>query len=172
MAARRKKRITKSEYDRRLLKLIDKWREETGRTDWDLNAVVDWAEANGHWTPPRHDAKRRFARELAQAARHDFIEDENGQPVRRRHAYRVPGTQLTLWRMIDDLTPEQMRTSAQLRRRQIEGEVLQCDRDLRYYNDHVNPGDPIQLSWNFDEDVRESQMPTEYPDEPPPEEES
>jgi hypothetical protein len=85
----------------------------------------------------------------------------------RRHAFKEPGQQHTLWVKIEEATPHQMHVSAQARRKGVLMDVLQIDRDLGYFNNHHNPGDPIQMSWDFNADVDEQHMPTEYPDAPP-----
>ncbi len=48
-------------------------------------------------------------------------------------------------------------------------DILQLDRDITYFNKHYNPGDPIQMDFDYNPDVAERHLPTEYPDEPEPE---
>ena len=168
MDVSKRKRLVSSGYDRKLLRLMDLYAEETGVKEIDFNEMALWAEGK-HWNPSQSSARKKFARELARAASRDFIEDEDGEPVRRRLSYTIntPRKQGTFWKLMEDMSPEEYRTSAQVKRRRMRGEVLQADRDTRYFNNHYNPGDAIQLSWNFDLDVEESRMPTEYPDVPP-----
>jgi hypothetical protein len=77
------------------------------------------------------------------------------------------GKQLMFWFKMENATPEDMRLSAQARRRGTRADVFQIVRDVKYYNSHYNPGDPIQLDFNFNKDIEEQQFPTEYPDAPP-----
>jgi len=72
---------------------------------------------------------------------------------------------------MEDGTPDQMKLSSQQRRKGIAADVFQADRDLKYYNTHYNPGDPIEADWNFNSDVLERQQPGEYDDTPPDEDE-
>ena len=109
---------------------------------------------------------RTNSRDLGRALSKEYIEDENGEPVRRRHSYTTE-TQLTLWKVIDDLTPDEMRVSYQITRRRVGGEVFQKQRGIDYYNKNINPGDPIETSWNYDADIEDRKMPDEYPDQPP-----
>jgi hypothetical protein len=158
-------------YTKQLLGVIDQYTAETGDKLPDLHEVAAWGYGKRIIEPPQRDVIKQLARDLARAARQDYIEDENGEPVRRRFSYKEPrgDVQLTFWFKMEDGTPERMRRSAQGRRNGTLMDILQLDRDLRYYNKHHNPGDPIQLSFNFDPDVEEHRLPPDYPQGPPPE---
>jgi hypothetical protein len=162
-----KKRTCTTKYDREIQKLFDQFVEETGNRD--IEAFLDWAEPKGAYKVSKMRVRRQFARDVAQALSKDYIEGETGQPVRRRHCYRTP-TQLTLWKKIEDLTRDEMGVSYQITRGRVGGQVFQKQRDIDYFNRHYNPGDPIETSWNYDKDLDDRNMPTDYPDEPPPEE--
>jgi len=165
----KKHRRSHSQYVRDLLGIIDKYVEEKSDKYPDLHEVAAWAYRNKLFEPQPHDVLKQFAKELARAARQDFIEDENGEPVRVRHAVKIDsaGKQLTFWFKMEDATPENMRLSAQARRRGTRADVFQIVRDVKYYNNHYNPGDAIQLDFNFNKDIEEQQFPTDYPDAPP-----
>ena len=170
MIPERKKPRPLSLYNRQILKYVDEYESEHGvGSAEDLNVVAEWAFQKGDWEPRRRSPAKELARDLARASRQDYIKDEQGEPVRRRHSYPVMRgeIQLTFWMKIENATPEKMRISLQGRRNGALMDVLQADRDRRYYNKHYNPGDPIQLSWNFDLDVDERQYPADYPEEPP-----
>ncbi len=169
MSTRRKRTWSRSQYVKELLRIIDKYVDETGDKTPDLHKVSAWAHANGLAEPHPYDAIKHFAKELARAAREDFIEDENGEPIRLRHSVKIKsgGEQLTFWFKMEDATPENMRLSAQARRRGARADVFQIVRDVNYFNKRYNPGDPIQLDFNFNKDIEEQQFPTEYPDAPP-----
>lgn len=170
MIPERKKPRPLSLYCRQILKYVEEYESKFGNgSGEDLNAVAEWAFRQGKWEPPRRNPARDLARDLAKASRQDYIKDDQGEPVRRRHSYPVTRgeVQLTFWVKIEDATPENMKISLQGRRNGALMDVLQADRDLRYYNKHYNPGDSIQLSWNFDLDVEERLYPSEYPEEPP-----
>ncbi len=158
-----------SKFDRQLIKLAEQYAEETGVDAVDPNDVASWAEANGHFDIPVIDAKRRFAKQISHALSKEFIEDDDGEPVRKKLPFTVMRgeKQLTFWKDIRKMTPEQYRISASSQRKKVRGEVLQIERNTRYFNKHVNPGDPVQLSFNFDLDILESRMPVDYSDEPP-----
>jgi len=156
-------------YFRQLQDIMHQYREETGVADLDLDTVLRWAEEKGLVSRPQVDPRLKLKRDMAAAARDEVIIDENGDSVRRVHAYRINAgeKQQTLWGFIEDMTPQKWRTSMSHRRRGLKSGVLQCDRDNQYWNKHYNPGDPNILDWNFNPDVTEDRMPTEYSDTPP-----
>lgn len=160
----RKKRLRASQYDRHIQDLFDKFAEETG--DRDIVAFVQWAEANGEFQPSMNRVRKQFARDVARSLSKDIFEDENGEPIRRRHAYYAK-SQKTLWKVIDDMSPDEMRMSYQMTRRRCGGEVFQKQRAIDWYNKHINPGEPIETSWDYDADRKDQAMPTEYPESPP-----
>ena len=151
------------------LAIVDLYTEETGDKTPDLHYVAAWAYRKGLFDPQPHDVIKQFAKELARACRQDFIEDENGEPVRQRHSVKVDqgGKQLVFWFKMEDASRENMRLSAQARRRGTLADVLQIVRDVAWYNKKYNPGDPLQLDFNYNKDIEERQQPTEYPDAPP-----
>lgn len=169
MSKQKKPRRQKSSFDRALLKFIDDYVEETGDLTPQLHHVAAWAINKGLYEPPTHSVIRDLAKLLGRIARQDYIDDENGNPVRRRHAWKEKreGKQLTFWVNIEDATPQQMRMSAQGRRRGILADCVQLDRDVSYYNKHHNPGESIQLTFDFGPDVQERNEPRDYPDAPP-----
>lgn len=159
-----------SAYTRQLLAIVDQYMVETGDASPDLYDVAQWARAHGIMDSPQVDVVRIMARALARACRQDYIEDENGEPVRRRHAVKETrgDRQLTLWPKMEDMTPENFRLSLTSRRNGTVQDALQIERDKRYFNNHYNPGDAIELDFNLNLDIEEHFMPGDYPDEPPP----
>lgn len=158
-------------------RIINDWREETGNDVIDMNAVALWAQANGRMPPPRpFDPVKMFAHELSEAARAEFYHDPQGREVRRKHSVPVvvePNGQMRwFWVDIETAKPDQMHRSLQARRRQTLGDVIQLDTDRQSYNDNNLFGGHIDMSYNFDEDLAERNMPTEYPEEPPDDEDA
>ena len=158
-----------SSYYRRLQAIMHQFHDETGIKDIDIEKALLWGEEKGLISPPQLDPRQKLKRDMAAALRDEMIVDENGESVRRVHAYRVNAgeKQLVLWGYIEDMNPQKWRASMSHRRRGYRAGILQCDRDNQYWNKHHNPGDQIEFDWNFNPDVQESRMPTEYPDAPP-----
>jgi hypothetical protein len=65
------------------------------------------------------------------------------------------------------MVPDTLSAPLQQRRNGVLADVPQAERDLRYYNRNHNPGEPIQMTWNFDADVQDRDQPSEYDDTPP-----
>jgi hypothetical protein len=165
----RKKMRKKSEYTRRVLALIDEYEATTGDKSGDLIKAARWLMQQGKFDPPEIDPVKAIAKRLAIACRQDYIENENGEPVRRRHVYaaKTGGQKFFSWFRIEDATPEKMRMSVQHRRTGTLLDILQLVRDVDYYNDFYNPGEPIPVDVNFEPDVIELRLPRDYPDERP-----
>jgi hypothetical protein len=174
MKEEKKKVRTPSDYTRRLIEIVAAYSAETSNTDVDLNLAAAWAYSKGLMEPQRMDVIKQMARSLAHACRQDYVEDENGDPVRMRHPYRVKNgeKQQVFWFAMDATTPEKMRMSYQQNRKGLAAEVSQRHRDINHYNKHFNPGDPIVPDWNFNADMAEQEHSGEYDDTPPPEEET
>ena len=156
-------------YGKQMMEIIDLYVAETGKKTYDLHDVASWAYRKDLLQPRPRNIINDLAKQLAMAARQDYVQDENDEPVRQRHAIRIKQKekQLTFWFKMEDATPEKMRLSAQDRRRGTLADVLQIDRDIRYFNKKFNPGDAIQLDFDFNKDIEEKQLPTEYPEAPP-----
>jgi hypothetical protein len=151
------------------LDLIDHYCTETGQTEYDLYEAAAWLYTNGFIEKPKVDIVKIIQKALRRVSQQDFIEDENGEPVRHRHVYKEKrGDQMVMhWFKMEDATREKMHLSAQSRMRGTEMDILQLDRDLSYYNHHFNPGDPIKMDYNFNPAVEERHLPTEYPEARP-----
>lgn len=168
-----KKMPKKSNYTMRVLALIDEYEAATGDTSGDLMKIAAWLLDNKKFDPPTPNPVKAIARRLATASRQDYVPDENGEPVRRRHVYSIKssgGQRCFSWFKIEEATPDKMRLSVQHRRTGTLLDILQLVRDVDYYNKHHNPGAPIPVDANFDADIVELRLPRDYSDEPPPEE--
>jgi hypothetical protein len=169
MIPKRKKPRPLSTYTRQLLDLVDEYVEASGDDSPDLYEAACWAYENGKLEKASVDVIRITARAFARACRQDYIKHENGEPVRHRHAVREKrgDRQLTLWPKMENMSPEKMRLSLQVRKIVTVQDVIQMERDRRYFNKHYNPGDPIEMDYNLNVDVEEHFLPTDYPDAPP-----
>jgi hypothetical protein len=158
-----------SQYTKQMLSIVDQYSKAVGDVEPDLYEAARWAESNGLMDKPHVDPLRIMQKALARACQQDYIEDENGEPVRRRHAVREKrgDKQLTLWAKMEDLTPAKFKLSLASRRNGMLQDGLQAERDKRYFNKHYNPGDPVEFDHNLSMDVEEHFMPTDYPDAPP-----
>ena len=110
-----------------------------------------------------------LANAMQRASRSDYIEDDNGEPVRRRHAYRVTRgeEQLAFWVNMEDATDKQMRICFSQRRRGILNDNEQLDRDCKYFNAKYNTGKQLVIDFDYTLDMHDKTQPTEYNDTPP-----
>jgi hypothetical protein len=113
-----------------------------------------------------------FKEELARAAREETFTDAQGRTVRRKHAVVLHDgpKQMVLWADYATAPPHHMRLSLQQRKRYIGGDVRKLKDDKDSYNDNNTHGAYIQMSFNFDEEFKDEEFSTEYPDAPPPDE--
>jgi len=100
---------------------------------------------------------RQCKEEFSKALREQYIKDDNGQSVRAKHVARIRkgDTQQHLWADIRFAPRGHMETAFQQRREQIVGDCRQLATDIEYYNGHHPGEEPIQLYFDFTDDVEE-----------------
>jgi hypothetical protein len=151
-------------------RIINDFIAETGADEVRMIDVARWAETNGRMPPPKkYDPVKVFAHELSDAAREEYYTDPQGREVRKKHCYVVvepDGQRRWNWVDIVSARPDPMHRSLQGRRRQAFGDIVQLDTDRQSYNDNNHHGAQLEMSYNFDEDLAELRMPTEYPESP------
>lgn len=156
-------------YKEGLQDIVEAYRAANEPWPTDLRTIAGWAIQNKLWAPGRKSAVSMLAGDLGQALREEMIEDPQGRRVRRKHARKVKEKlpngewiQRTFWDDIATATPEHMLVSFQQRRRMILGDCHQLDTDKSSYNENYNPGEEIQISLDFTEDVAELNQPAHY----------
>lgn len=135
----------------------------------DLHALAEKLIESGEWEDPEYDRVKACQKALAKVARKQTYVDPQGREVRKRHAFTFTderGQLRWLWADIELGTPEQIHKSLQIRRRGVFGEVHQIYTAKESFNDNNKYGAEIAMSFNFDEDIAETESPTEYPDHP------
>jgi hypothetical protein len=157
-------------YTQHLQEFIRLFRERVEDRPVTLREVAAWAIREGLWEPPTRSAVDQLAKELGRAARGEYFTDPSGRRVRRLHARRV-GVQLptgewaqeTFWDDITTASSEHMHKAFQQRRRIILNDCHQLKTDVDSYNENWNQGNPLQMSWDFEDDLVELDLPTDYP---------
>lgn len=161
--------------NRRMLYLVEQYEkahpDEIGPVDPDV--VSAWAIDNGIYRPKPIDPKQLLRRLIRTAMREDYIEDGHGREVHARQPemveVRTPeGIRWrSKWWRTFEMPPEKMRAAGQLRRRGAYRDVLQIHIDFESYNDYnIFKAKLDQLDFNFNKDIEESRLPTEYPEGP------
>lgn len=152
-------------------RIINDYIEETCAEEVDMNEVARWAKSKGRLPEPKpYDPVKAFAHELSEAAREEYYTDPQSREVRKKHCYVIvepDGQRRFHWVDIQTAKPEPMHKSLQARRRQALGDVVQLDTDRKSYNENNQFGATIEMSYNFDEDLLEGNMPKDYPEESP-----
>jgi hypothetical protein len=159
--------------NRRMLYLIEQYSkahpDEIGPVDPD--AVSSWAIDNGIYKPKPIDPKQILRRAIRTALRDDYTEDPQGREVRANQPemveVRTPDglRWRSKWWRTFEMPPEKMRTAGQLRRRGAFNDVYQIHIDFTSYNDNNVFGAQLDnLDFNFNKDIEEADLPTEYPD--------
>ncbi len=121
--------------------------------------IAKWAYDTGYMKAHPADIVRQFAHELSRAMREEYATDPQGRQVRAKHSARVSigGKQTSLW--ADWTSPREMiEISLQQRREQIVGDCRQLKTDVDSFNDNWSEGKPIQMVFDFNEDLEELEL--------------
>jgi hypothetical protein len=155
-----------------LQEMADLYRREVTNEPVELTVVAKWGIQHGLWKPTYKSPEEILAGELGQALREQYLDDPQGRRVRRKHARRVEELlsdgstkQHVFWDDITTATPDHMQASLQQRRRLILADCQQLKTDVDSYNENFNnSGTLVQTSFDFNEDLVESELPSEYPE--------
>lgn len=141
-------------------RIVEQYRD--AGEEWPATArqIAGWAIREGLWKPQGSTLIARCAEELSRAMREEYILDPQGRMVRAKHAARIKkdGEQLVLWADIRTANPRHMEIALQQRRQQIVGDCRQLKTDADSYNENANPGAPIQLIFDFTDDLAELEV--------------
>lgn len=151
----RAKQKTRADH---LRELLNDYIKARGGGPVDLAEVYAWARRHRRWEAPPASQLRQFKEEMARAAREEYYTDPQGRRVRKKHAAVVlkeGGKQQWLWADIETAPPGHMRLALEQRRRGVLGGLAQLKADMDSYNENFNPrpDQPIQLSFNFEDDL-------------------
>lgn len=144
-------------YSEQLQRIVRRYIE--ARQPWPASTheIAAWAVRMKLWQPQPSAVIDQCANQLARAMREEHITDPQGRVVRAKHVARIDraGEQIALWADIRDASREHMEIAFQQRRQQIVGDCRQLKTDLDSYNENRNPGDPIQMIFDFTLDLEE-----------------
>jgi hypothetical protein len=167
MTGQKPRKPARSKYSRDLEKFIADYIQATGDHAWTTRKIANWLIKTGQWEDQEINAVRYLARQLSGAARSATITDEQGNKVRKYHAYRLGPQQPMLWTEIDHIEREHMDESKTMRRNKLVAGAIQLHLDLRYFNENHNTSDPILFDPNFTRDIEDRSQPSDYDDTPP-----
>jgi len=140
-------------------------RYEAAGEEWPttLKHIAGWAISQGLWEPQGILLITKCAEDLGRALREEYITDPQGRRVRAKHSARMDrdeGEQGALWDDIRTASHEHMQVAFQQRRQGIVGDCHRLKVDVDSYNDNRSPVEPIQMSFDFTNDVLEMEMVT------------
>jgi len=119
--------------------------------------IAAWEIRTKRWEPPHSSMVGMCADQIARALREEYITDPQGRRMRAKHAARVRrhDRQITLWADIRNADRHHMEIAFQQRRQQIVGDCAQLKRDVDSFNDNRCKVDPIQMVFDFTQDLAE-----------------
>ena len=144
--------------------LIEKYRRRHKVSSVNLHEVAAWAVREREYEPEHSSTIKILHQELAAAYREVYYTDQQGRRVRKKHAERVwrevsegKQEQLVWWHDITDATRPQMQAAFQQRRHGIVMDCRQLKNDVDSYNENYNSAVPIQIWFDFREDLADSE---------------
>jgi hypothetical protein len=142
-----------STYNEQMQKYVAEYRADGGEWPTTSREMAAWIINKGLWKPQSSELISICAEQLARAMREEYVIDPQGRKVRSKHAARIQQT--VLWDDIRTASREHMVIAFQQRRQQIVGDCHQLKLDLDSYNENKNDGKPIQMVFDFTEDLNE-----------------
>jgi hypothetical protein len=133
------------------------YEHEHGTVPATARDAVQWAVSRGLIEVPEFDPYAKLAEDMATALREEYAIDSKGRRYRVNHAVRVTkaGVQYTFWAMMKDAPREHMHKAFIQRREQVVGDCVQLATDVEAYNDMNKEQPPIQMLFDFRDDVAE-----------------
>jgi hypothetical protein len=148
-------------YKEQMRTLWQRYRDEVSPDPVDLREVAAWAIKNRFWAPQPADLNTSFARDLADVLREEVRTDAKGRryraniPVKERGKDGVP---LFKWADIDDAPFVHVEKSVQQERRSIASDCYALAMKVEHYNDAHLGQEPIQVPFDFSEDIEEMKI--------------
>jgi hypothetical protein len=146
-----------STYSKQMQRIVEEYR--AAGEEWPTTArrIADWAILTGRWVMPAAAIRRRCADDLAAAMREEYYTDQKGRRVRILHPAPlfVDGQREMMWDDIRTASRPHMQLSFQNRRQGIVGDCRQFKVDADSYNDGHPDQEPIQIVFNFENDLAE-----------------
>jgi hypothetical protein len=132
--------------------------------------IAAWLLREKKCEPTIEETVSVLARHVSEALRTKYIKAPNGQRVRQHHSVRYKETltdgshrRLVVWYQMEFAPPNFMYESFQQRRAGVGDELWQLKQDVDYYNEYINKAAPIQIVFDFREDMEERGMSGEEP---------
>lgn len=147
-------------YKEQLQRIVSEYRKDAQPWPATSHEMAVWAIETGRWQPQRSAMLRKCAEELSDAMREEYITDPQGRRVRSKHMARYGDgpAQIPLWADIQTAGRGHMEIAFQQRRQQILGDCRQLKTDVDSYNDNYNDAEPLQMIFDFTDDLAEDEL--------------
>jgi len=147
-------------YKENLQRIANQYIASTGNETFTTREIAEWAIDSGLWKPQPGKLISQCSEDIAKALREEFFTDPQGRRVRVKHVVtkRRNGQQTCLWTDIKTASREHMEMSLKQRRRQIVEDCIRLDIDKDSFNENYNIGAPIQITFNFTNDIAEDRI--------------
>jgi hypothetical protein len=144
-------------YNEQLQRIWHDYEKERGFLPASSREAVEWGAQRGMIEVPKPDPFDKLAEDMARALREEYTTDSMGRRYRRNHAVRVTknGVQHTMWAIMGHAPREHMQKAFRQRREQIVGDCSQLATDVEVYNDFNPDAEPLQIVFDFRDDVEE-----------------
>ena len=144
-------------YNEQLQRVWHAFEEENGHVPATAREAVEWGVARGMVVPPEVDPLDKLAGDMSKALREEYGTDASGRRFRVNHAVRLTkgGVQYTMWAIMKDAPRTHMQKAFIQRRGQIVDDCVQLATDVAAYNDLKPDQQPIQMVFDFRDDVAE-----------------
>jgi hypothetical protein len=148
-----------STYTKQMQKIVQEYRMSGEPWPTSAKNIADWAIRTKRWELPSAAVRRRCADDIAGAMREAYTTDRKGRRVRLLHPAPLltaaGGERTIIWDDIRTAPREHMQMSFQHRRQGIVGDCRQMKLDVDSYNDAHSDAEPIQIVFNFENDLAE-----------------
>jgi hypothetical protein len=148
-------------YKENMLRIWDRYCKEVSAEPADLRELGSWAISKGLWAPRPVDMNAGFARDMADVLREQVRTDKDGREYRAfipAKGSGKDGAPLFKWADIDLAPRSHVEKGAQSERRQIANDCFALAMKVEHYNATHPKEEPIQVPFNFGEDIEEMKI--------------
>ena len=161
-------------YNSAILEVITAYQQAGKMWPPTVRELAVFAINNGNWEPNTSKLVSLCARDIQRAMREEKHTAPQGRSVRPMHAAKCERIeddgierQLVLWDDICTASREHMETAFQQRRTRLLSGCKQLKTDVDSFNDNNALDKPIQMVFNFTEDLEELEQSSAYPPRQP-----
>lgn len=148
-------------YKENMLTIWQRYCKEVSADPADLRELGDWAIKEKLWFPRPVDMTASFARDMADVLREQVRVDNDGREYRAFIPAKTraqDGTPLFRWADIDLAPRTHVEKGVQNERRQIANDCFALAMKVEHYNAAHPKEAPLQIPFNFEEDIEEMKI--------------